>query len=474
MSSEYNPPQNPSRARAAYSLLREAVAGSEQDLTTGPVWRAVVLLSIPMVLEMSMESLFAICDVFFVSRLGTDAVAAVGLTEALITLLYAIAGGLGMATTAMVARRIGEKDPEAASEAGVQAIILGLGASLFIAVPGAVLAPKLLSTMGGSAELVAGGAAFTRVLFGGSTTIFLLFLINAVFRGAGDAHLAMRALWLANGINIVLDPCLIFGLGPFPELGLTGAAIATTIGRGTGVLYQLSMLAGNRSRIRVGPSSLVIRPQVLLRLVRVSVGGIGQFLISTSSWIGLMWIVGRFGSAAVAGYTIAIRIIVVTILPAWGIAGSAATLMGQNLGAGRPDRAEASVWKAGFYNAVFLVGIAIVFIAFARHFIGLFTNDPLVISYGADALRFISYGYVFFAYGMVIVQAFNGAGDTMTPTIINLFCYWLFQIPLAWILATMTALEARGVFLAITLAESMLAVVGVAVFRRGRWKGREI
>ncbi len=454
--------------------MREAVAGSEQDFTTGPVWRAVVLLSIPMVLELSMESLFAICDVFFVSRLGVDAVAAVGLTEAMVSLLYAVAFGLGMATTAMVARRIGEKNHEGASEAGVQAIFLGLGASLFIAIPGAVFAPKLLSTMGGSPDLVAGGAGFTRVLFGGSTTIFLLFLINAVFRGAGDAHLAMRALWLANGINIVLDPCLIFGLGPFPELGLTGAAVATTIGRGTGVLYQLSMLAGNRSRVRVERSSMVLRPRVLLRLVRVSIGGIGQFLISTSSWIGLMWIVGRFGSAAVAGYTIAIRIIVVTILPAWGISGSAATLMGQNLGAGRPDRAEASVWKAGFYNAVFLVGIAVLFVAFARQFIGLFTDDATVIAYGADALRFISYGYLFFAYGMVIVQAFNGAGDTVTPTIINFFCYWLFQIPLAWFLATETGLEARGVFLAITVAESMITVVGVTVFRRGRWKERDI
>ncbi len=457
-----------------WPLLKDSINGSEQDFTAGPVWRAVVLLSIPMVLEMSMESLFAICDVFYVSRLGIDAVAAVGLTEAMVSLLYAVACGLGMATTAMVARRIGEKDRPAASVAGVQAILLGVVASLAIAVPGAIFAPHLLRLMGGSPALVADGMGYTRVLYGGSTTIFLLFLINAVFRGAGDAHIAMRALWLANGINIVLDPCLIFGLGPFPELGLTGAAIATTIGRGTGVLYQLWMLGGNRSRISIDRKTVVIRLGVMLRLARVSLGGIGQFLIATSSWIGLMWIVGRFGGAAVAGYTIAIRIIVVTILPAWGIANSAATLMGQNLGAGKPDRAEASVWKAGFYNMIFLIAVAIAFISGAELLIGIFTRDQAVLAYGVDALRFISYGYAFFAYGMVMVQAFNGAGDTRTPTVINLFCYWLFQIPLAYVLATSTPLEARGVFMAITIAEGLIAVVGVAVFRRGRWKTAEI
>lgn len=455
-------------------LLKEAIAGSDRDYTTGPVWKAVVLLSIPMVLELAMESLFAICDVFYVSRLGVDAVAAVGLSEAMITLLYAVACGLGMATTAMVARRIGEKDRRAAGIAGVQAILLGVLASIAIAVPAAVFAPNLLRLMGGTPELVAGGSGYTRVLFGGSTTIFLLFLINAIFRGAGDAHIAMRALWLANGINIVLDPCLIFGLGPFPEMGLTGAAVATTIGRGTGVLYQLWRLGGDRCRASVNRETMVVRPRVILRLARVSLGGIGQFLISTSSWIGLMWIVGKFGSAAVAGYTIAIRIIVVTILPAWGIANSAATLMGQNLGAGQPDRAEESVWKAGKYNTVFLVAVAIVFIAGAELLIGLFTSDDSVLAYGISALRYISYGYAFYAYGMVMVQAFNGAGDTRTPTVINFFCYWLFQIPLAWVLANMTSLEARGVFLAITIAEAFIAIVGVAVFRRGSWKSSQI
>ncbi|MCP4897653.1 MAG: MATE family efflux transporter [bacterium] len=457
-----------------FSLLKEAIVGSDRDFTSGPVWQAVVLLSIPMVLELSMESLFAICDVFFVSRLGINAVAAVGMTEALVTLLYAVALGLGMATTAMVARRIGEKDRPAASLAAVQAILLGITASLAIAVAGSIFAPSLLRMMGGSPTLVTEGVGYTRVLFGGSTTIFLLFLINSVFRGAGDAHIAMRALWLANGINLVLDPCLIFGLGPFPELGLTGAAIATTIGRGTAVLYQLWMLSGHRSRVAVDRSTMVVRPRVMLRLARVSLGGIGQFLISTSSWIGLMWIVGRFGSAAVAGYTIAIRIIVVTILPAWGIANSAATLMGQNLGAGKPDRAEKSVWKAGLYNTYFLVAVAITFIFSAELLIGLFTDDETVLGYGIDALRFISYGYAFFAYGMVMVQAFNGAGDTTTPTVINFFCYWLFQIPLAYVLANSTTLEARGVFLAITIAETLIAVIGVLAFRRGRWKTSQI
>jgi putative MATE family efflux protein len=328
--------------------------------------------------------------------------------------------------------------------------------------------------MGGSTELVAFGSGYTRVLLGGCGTIMLLFLINGVFRGAGDPALAMRVLWLANGCNILLDPCLIFGLGPFPELGITGAAVATTIGRGVGVAYQLWMLARGTGRIQITAGDLRLVPRVMGRLARVSVGGILQFLIETSSWIVLVWIIGKFGSAAVAGYTIAIRIIVFTILPSWGVANSAATLMGQNLGAGQPDRAETSVWRAALYNLVFLVGVAVVFIIWAEPMIRIFSTDPEVVRSGVACLRWVSYGYGFFAYGMVMVQAFNGAGDTTTPTIINFFCFWMVQIPLAYLLATGTELGATGVFITMTVAESLMAVAGIVVFRRGRWRAREI
>jgi putative MATE family efflux protein len=458
----------------AWATIRLALTGKELDFTSGPVGRAIILLAIPMVLEMVMESVFALSDAFFVSRLGTDALATVGLTEAMISLLFAVAIGTGMATTAMVARRIGERDTAAAGVAAAQSIVLGILLSLAIAVPGVIFARQLLTFMGGTPELVASGYGYTQVMFGGSATIMLLFQVNAVFRGAGDATIAMRTLWIANGINIVLDPCLIFGLGPFPELGLTGAAIATTIGRGIGVIYQIWSLANGRNRIRLGRAELAVIPRVLFRLLRVSVGGIGQFLISTASWVGLMRIVGTFGSSALAGYTIAIRIIIFTILPAWGIANAAATLMGQNLGAGQPDRAETSVWRAALYNAGFMVAVAVLFIVGAEHLIRIFSDEPEVVDYGVSCLRFISYGYGFYAFGMVVVQAFNGAGDTTTPTVINFFCYWMFQIPLAWLLATRTDLEATGVFIAITVAESVLAVVAVLAFRRGTWRSREI
>ncbi len=462
------------RRPGVWQTVRLAIAGGEQDFTAGPIGRAIVLLSIPMVLEMVMESVFAVTDVFFVSRLGVNAVAAVGFTEAMICVVYSIAGGMAIATTAMVARRIGEKDSHGAAVAAVQAMAVGIGISAIIAVPGASLSRELLSFMGGAPELVAEGHGYTAVMMGGSATILLLFIINAVFRGAGDAAVAMRVLWLANGINIVLDPCLIFGIGPFPEMGVAGAATATTIGRGIGVLLQLWVLFRGQSRIRLRISALLLKLQVMLRLLRVSIGGIMQFLIATSSWIALVRIIGDFGSAAVAGYTIAIRIIIFAILPAWGVANAAATLVGQNLGAKQPERAESSVWRAGMYNMLFLVALAIVFIIFAEQLIRLFASDPEVVAYGVDCLRFVSYGYGFYAYGMVMVQAFNGAGDTRTPTVINLLCYWLFQIPLAYLLAHYTSLEAIGVFLAITIAESFIAVAGILVFRRGKWKEQEI
>ncbi len=458
-----------------WAELRLAVAGTHGDFTSGSIGRAIFLLAVPMILEMLMESLFGICDIFFVSRLGPEEVASVGLTDSLLTLfVFSTAVGLSMATTAMVARRIGEKKPEEAAIAAVQAIVIGTVLALMVGIPGALNAERLLAMMGGSPELIATGSTYTAVMVGGSITIYMLFLINAVFRGAGDAAIAMRVLWLANGINLILDPCLIFGLGPFPELGLTGAAVATTIGRGIGVLLQLWALFRGSRRFAVTFDKLKIVPSVMSRLIRVSLGGIVQFAIATSSWVGLVRIIAIFGDAAVAGYTLALKLIIVAILPSWGMSNAAASLVGQNLGAGEPDRAEASVWRAGIYNTVFLVGTGLCFILFARQLIGIFTDDPVVLGYGIDCLRFVSYGYAFYAWGMVLSQAFNGAGDTWTPTRINLFCYWLFQIPLAYLLATHFGMEARGAFVAITAAEGLLGVVSFLVFRRGRWKTREI
>jgi len=476
-SDELETVESPGSARppeGVWATVRLALAGTELDYTSGPIGRAVVLLAIPMVLEMVMESVFALTDAFFVSRLGTDAVATVGLTEAMITILWAVAGGTGIATTAMVARRIGEKDVPGARIAAAQAILLGLGLTAFIAIPGALLARDLLAFMGGSPELIAAGHGYTQVLFGGCATITLIFLLNAVFRGAGDAAIAMRVLWIANAINIVLDPCLIFGLGPFPELGVTGAAVATTIGRGVGVLIQLWVLFSGGSRIRIDLTDLIPRMGIILRLFRLSIGGILQTLIGTSSWIFLVWIVGQFGAAAVAGYTIAIRLIVFAILPSWGLANAAATLVGQNLGAGEPERAETSAWRAGIYNTVFLFGVAIVFVAAAGPMIRLFTSEAAVIAYGVSCLRWVSYGYPAYAWGMVMVQSFNGAGDTYTPTVINFFCYWLFQLPLAYFLAHGGGFGATGAFMAIAIAEAAIAVIGILVFRRGRWKNRTV
>jgi putative MATE family efflux protein len=454
--------------------LREALVGSRQDFTEGSIRRAIFMLAIPMVLEMAMESLFGIVNVFWVARLGKDSVAAVGITESLLTLVFAVAMGLSMATTAMVARRIGEKDHAGASAAAVQAILIGFAVSVPIGLVGIFFAPQLFHLMGADTEVAAAGAGYSRVILGGNVVIMLLFLNNAAFRGAGDAAIAMRALWFANVVNLVLDPCLIFGLGPFPELGVTGSAIATTIGRGMGVLFQFYMLASRKGRVQVRAAQARVDFKVMRRLFRVSLGGMFQFLVATASWLGLISIVAKFGSAALAGYTIAIRIIIFALLPSWGMSNAAATLVGQNLGAGRPERAERSVWVTGFTNMIFLGVVTVLFTVLAGPMIRIFTHDESVLPYGIDALRFISFGFIFYAYGMVMVAAFNGAGDTATPTFINLFCYWLFQIPLAYTLAMLAGLGARGVFLAITIAESTIAVVGMFAFRRGRWKTRKI
>ena len=457
-----------------WSSVREALGGTQQNFTEGSLSRGIALLAVPMVLEMTMESIFAVVDVFFVARLGKDAISTVGLTEAMLTLIYAVAVGLAMATTAMVARRFGEKDPDTAAVVDVQAIILGAAVALAGALFGAPAAPRLLSLMGATPEIVAIGSSYTTILLGTNVVIMLLFLNNAIFRGAGDASIAMRSLWLANGINIVLDPCLIFGLGPFPELGLTGAAVATSIGRGTAVIYQFAMLNRGDRRIRLRFGAYRLVPRVMRRLMRVSIGGVAQCLVETASFVGLVRIVAYFGSTALAGYTIGIRIIVFALLPSWGLSNAAATLVGQNLGARKVERAERSVWLTGVYNMLFLGVISLVFILFARPLVGLFHDDPEVRRIGVECLRIISYGYVFFAWGMVTVQCFNGAGDTMTPTWVNLFCFWLVQIPLAWILAHPLGMGPAGVFWAIAVSYSISALVGIALFRRGRWKTRVV
>ena len=457
------------------STLREAVGGSEQDFTEGNINRAIVLLSVPMILEMVMESLFGIVNIFYVSRwLGAEAAATVGLTESVLTIIFGIAIGLSMATTATVARRTGERDMEGAAVAAVQSIIVGVLISLPVAVVGVAFAPALLRLMGAEASVVEMGSGYASIILGGNVFIMLLFLINAIFRGVGDASVAMRALWIANLVNIVLDPCFIFGLGFFPELGVTGSAIATTIGRATGVAYQLWILFSGRSRVKVGRANLRLDVPVMLKLLRVSVGGMFQFLVATASWLGLTRIVAVFGSEALAGYTLALRITLFALLPSWGMANAAATLVGQNLGAGKPERAEHSVWRAGFINMAFLALVTLLFVFFTERIIGIFTTDAGVIAYGVSALRIISYGYIFYAFGMVVVQAFNGAGDTYTPTVINLFCYWLFQIPLAYALAAHLNFGASGAFMAIPIAESFLTVVAIFFFRRGRWKTKKV
>ncbi len=463
---------SPAETLSLWDAIRESLRGTHRDYTTGPVGRSIILLAIPMVLEMLMESVFAVVDIFWVAHLGKDAVATVGLTESMLTLMYAVAIGLGIGATAMVARRIGEKNPEGAARSAVQAIALGLIVSIVFAIVGVSLAPKLLAMMGGSTWVVEQGSGFTRVMFAGNASILLLFLINAIFRGAGDAAIAMRVLWLANAVNILLGPCFIFGLGPFPELGVTGAAVATTIGRSTGVIYAFSRLIRSGGHFDITRHLIRLEPAIMARLIRLSATATFQVFIGMASWIGLIRTISSFGSDAVAGYTIGIRVIIFALLPSWGMANAAATMVGQALGARKPDRAERAVWRAGFYNMICLGVVGLVFVLFARQIIGLFTDDPQVTPYGVDCLRIVAYGFLFYAYGMVITQSFNGAGDTWTPTIINLFVFWLWELPLAYTLAIFFGLGPRGVFMAIMIAFSTLAVVSAIIFRRGKWKTR--
>jgi len=457
-----------------WTAIREAIRGSQQDFTEGSLRRAIVLLAIPMVLEMVMESLFAVVDTFWVAHLGANAMATVGLTESVLMLVYCGAMGLSMSATAMVARRIGEKDSKGAAVAAVQAILVGVVASIGVAIGGSAIAPKLLGIMGASPDVIAIGRHYAAIMMGSTMAIVLLFLNNGIFRGAGDAAIAMRVLWLSNFINLLLDPCFIFGLGPFPEFGLAGAAVSTTIGRSIGVVYRMWILFSGRSRVKILARQFRVHWDVMTRLIRVALNGMFQYGIGQLSWLFLVRLVSTFGSVAVAGYTVAIRIFFFAILPPWGLSGAAATLVGQNLGAQKPDRAERSVWLTGFYNMVFLAAVGLVFIFFPEPIIRCFTSDPAVINFGVDCLRIICYGNLAYAYGMVMVQSFNGAGDTFTPTVVNLFGYWLFQIPVAYLLASRTSLGPQGVFYAIPLAETAIAIVGVALFRQGRWKKKRI
>jgi putative MATE family efflux protein len=453
-----------------FHLIKQALKGEEQTYTTGSIDRAIFLLSVPMILEMSMESLFAVVDAFYVSRLGVDALATVSLTESVLTLVYSIAIGLSMGATAMVARRVGEKDIPGATKAGMQAIYLAGFISLVISIGGLLFAEDILQLMGASESVIASGQGYTRWMLGGNITVMMIFLINAIFRGAGDASLAMRVLILSNAFNIILDPVFIFGFSPIPAMGVEGAAIATNIGRGTGVLYQVYHLLKGKGLIKIHRHNLPVDLDVVWRLIKVSAGGTFQFIIASASWIFLVRIVSTFGTSALAGYTIAIRVIVFAILPAWGMANAAATLVGQNLGAGQPERAEKSVWRTGFFNMIFLAFITVLFFTLAGPIVGTFTTDAVVTGYAVSCLQIVSIGYIFYAYGMVVAQSFNGAGDTRTPTVLNFFAFWMFQIPLAYLLANTLALGPSGVYWAIVIAESALAVVSIIIFRKGKWK----
>lgn len=451
-----------------------SIRGNEYDFTSGSMGRAILLLSIPMILEMVMESVFAVVDIFFVSKLGPEAVATVGITESILTLVYAIAIGLSMSTVALVSRRIGEKDPDGAAVSAVQSILVAFLISVPISIVGIFFAPEILRMMGANELMINELFWYTTIMLGSNAVIMFLFIINAIFRGAGDAAISMRVLWIANIINMVLDPLLIFGIGPFPELGIMGAAVATTIGRGIGVAFQFYQLGKKSNRIKIGAHHLNLDPDVMKRLIRLSLGGIGQYLIATSSWIGLVRIIAIFGAEALAGYTIAIRIVIFSILPSWGMSNAASTLVGQNLGAKKPDRAERSVWITGLVNMAFLILVGISFLIYSEELVRLFTDEPEVISIGADCLQIVSFGYLFYAWGMVVAQAFNGAGDTDTPTLLNFICFWLVEIPIAYFLALTLDFGEQGVFYSIVVAESLLGILGIMVFKRGTWKKREV
>jgi putative MATE family efflux protein len=460
--------------RSLWTELRAAMRGTNADYTKIPLRRAVFLLAVPMVLELVLESTFAVVDIYFVAKLGSSAVATVGLTETLLFLLYAIGMGLAMAVTAVVARRVGEGDREAAAVSAVQAIWIAFLASVPFAVVGIVFAQDLLRLMGADAWTLENGYPYMQWALGGNAVIMLLFTINAIFRGAGDAAAAMRVLWFANALNIVLDPLLIFGFGPIPALGVEGAAIATTIGRGAGVLLQLWILFRGGQHLVVLRSQVVWHGAILWNIVRTSLGGIGQMIVAMTAWIFLMRILAAIGSEAVAGATIAIRIMMFTMMPAWGMSNAAATLVGQNLGAREPARAEASVWRIGAYNMVYLIAVAVMFFTLPAELMGIFTADPAVIATGAEWLRILSYSLFVYGWWMVSVQAFNGAGDTLTPTWINVVFFWLIQIPLSWALAVPLQWQQSGVFWGVFISETSVGLFTLWLFSRGRWKTAQV
>jgi putative MATE family efflux protein len=464
----------PEHSPSIWETVKEAVRGSHQDYTQAPIGRAVVLLAVPMVLEMLMESVFVVADVFFVGRLGADAVATVGITESWMTIMYALAIGLSIGGAATVARRIGEKDADGAARSAVQSILLGLVAAVIFGTVGVIFGPRMLALMGASEDVLRTGSTFSRVMLGGSGTVVMLFLINAVFRGAGDAAIAMRVLWFANAINVILGPCLIFGIGPFPELGVAGAAVGTTIGRGSGVLYQLYHLTRRGGRIEIHARHWRFDLEVMRTILRISGTATFQNFVNTASWMGLVRILTGFGSAAVAGNTIGIRVILFALLPSFGVANAAATLVGQNLGAGKPDRAEAAAWKAGLYNTIFLGGVGVIFLVFAPFIISFFSDDPEVARYGVGCLRIVSAGFLFYGYAMVLTAAFNGAGDTRTPTLISIACLWAWEIPLAWTLAVPFGFGPTGVFIAVTVAFTTMSAVSAWLFTKGTWKTKRV
>ncbi len=453
-----------------WAVIREVIRGSQRDFTNGPIGIAIFLLAVPMILEMSMESLFAVVDIFFVAKLGADSVAIVGLTESVMALIYAVAFGFAISGTATVSRRTGEGDSKGAAKSAAHVIYCGVIVSLVISAIGVVFAPEILTLLGAKPHILEEGSRFMRIMVGGNAVVLFIFLVNAIFRGAGDAAVAMRVLILANGLNMILSPCFIFGVGFFPELGVIGAAVGTTIGRGIGVCYSAWNLFRPGGRIHVDRESWRFDPSLLWKLIKLSATGVFQLLVATASWTALMPIMAGFGEVAIAGYVIALRVVMFALLPALGLSNAAATMVGQNLGAGKPERSEAAVWKAALFNALFYFVIGLIFIFLSHQIISIFTQEPEVLSYGTSALHIIAYGFAFYGLGMVLETAFNGAGDTWTPTYLNLLVFWVFEIPLAYALAYRFEMGPAGVFWAITLAFSLLAVASGLLFKRGKWK----
>lgn len=457
-----------------FKLFLSALRGEETEFTTGSINRAIILLSIPMIAEMIGESLFAIVDMIFVSRISVNAIATVALTETPLMIIYSLAVGLSMAATAIVARRVGEKKLVRAADAAFQAILISIAIGVLFGIVGFVYAEEILALMGGELDLIAEGVGYTRIMYAGNLSIILIFLINGVFRGAGNASIAMKSLLLANFLNMVLDPLFIFGLGPIPAMGVEGAAVATTTGRSIGVVYQLVHIFNGSSLIKLTMKNFVVRIKTVVEIIKIGSAGIGQFLVETLSWLFLVRIVAEFGTEAVAGYQLSFRVIVFTLLPSFGMANAAATLVGQNLGAKKPDRAETSVWRTAKWNTIFLVSVAIVFSIFANQVLGIFDQSGIVLETAKSALRIICFGYIFFAYGMVIGQAFNGAGDTLTPLWINIVVFWAIQIPLAYYLSVLNDWGADGVFFCIAFCHSLYAVIAIVLFKRGKWKTVEV